>query len=72
MMRVLESVLARDIAHPGACHHYIHLVEAGPAPERAEACADHLGNAIPGAFVVFASAYLGVLAYSRLQPRLPH
>jgi len=49
MMAVLESVLARDITHPEACHHYIHLVEAGPHPEKAEACADHLGNAIPGA-----------------------
>jgi tetratricopeptide (TPR) repeat protein len=49
MALVLESVLARDIEHPGACHHYIHLVEASPTPERAEACADFLGNAIPGA-----------------------
>ncbi len=49
MVAVLESVLARDIEHPGACHHYIHLVEASPTPERAEACADHLGSAIPGA-----------------------
>ncbi len=49
MMAVLESVLARNIEHPGACHHYIHLVEAGPHPEKAEACADHLGSAIPGA-----------------------
>jgi tetratricopeptide (TPR) repeat protein len=49
MLAVLESVLARDIKHPGACHHYIHLVEAGPEPERAEACANYLGNAIPGA-----------------------
>jgi uncharacterized membrane protein YedE/YeeE len=31
-----------------------------------------MGNAIPGAFVVFASAFLGTFAYSRLQPRLPH
>lgn len=46
---VLESVLARDIKHPGACHHYVHLMEAGPHPEKAEACADLLGNAIPGA-----------------------
>jgi len=46
---VLESVLARDIKNPGACHHYIHLVEASPNPERAEACADHLAAAIPGA-----------------------
>lgn len=48
-LAVLESVLARDIKHPGACHHYIHLVEGSPMPERAEACADHLAAAIPGA-----------------------
>ena len=48
-LAVLESVLARNIKHPGACHHYIHLVEGSPIPERAEACADHLAAAIPGA-----------------------
>ncbi len=47
--RVLESVLARDIRHPGACHLYIHATESGTEPGRAEACAEHLGNAIPGA-----------------------
>ncbi len=46
---VLESVLGRDIKHAGACHLYIHLVEASPAPERAEACADYLADGIPGA-----------------------
>ena len=49
ILPVLEGVLARDIKHPGACHLYIHLVEASPEPQRAEACADHLGDAIPGA-----------------------
>jgi tetratricopeptide (TPR) repeat protein len=46
---VLESVLARDIKHPGACHLYIHATESTTAPEKAEACAEHLGFAIPGA-----------------------
>lgn len=46
---VLESVLARDIRHPGACHHYIHATEASRDPGRAAACADHLGDVIPGA-----------------------
>jgi len=48
-LAILESVLARDVKHPGACHLYIHLVEASPDPARAEVCADHLGAAIPGA-----------------------
>ena len=47
--RVLEEVLALDIEHPGACHLYIHATESTTRPEKAEACADHLGNAIPGA-----------------------
>jgi len=47
--RVLESVLARDITHPGACHIYIHSTEPTVEPGKAEACADHLGNSIPGA-----------------------
>ena len=46
---VLEGILARDIRHPGACHLYIHATESGSEPGRAEACAEHLGNAIPGA-----------------------
>jgi len=47
--RVLEDVLARDIDHPGACHLYIHGTEATERPEKAEACAERLGTAIPGA-----------------------
>lgn len=44
---VLEAVLAEDINHGGACHLYIHTVEPYE-PERAEACADLLPDAIPG------------------------
>jgi len=47
--RVLEGVLARDITHPGACHLYVHATESTVAPGKAEACAEFLGNAIPGA-----------------------
>lgn len=47
--RVLESVLAKDITHPGACHLYIHATEPTEEPGKAEACADHLGQSIPGA-----------------------
>ncbi|TVR62137.1 MAG: hypothetical protein EA422_11650 [Gemmatimonadales bacterium] len=47
-LRILELALAMDVTHPGACHLYIHLVEASPAPERAAECADHLADMIPG------------------------
>ena len=47
VLAILESVLGRDIRHPGACHLYIHAVEASPQPQRAEACAELLGDAIP-------------------------
>jgi tetratricopeptide (TPR) repeat protein len=45
----LERVLARDPAHPGAMHYYIHAVEASDHPKRAEPYADRLRGAIPGA-----------------------
>ena len=47
--QVLEAVLARDIRHVGACHLYIHATESTAEPERAEACAEFVGNSIPGA-----------------------
>ncbi len=47
--RVLESVLAQDITHPGTCHLYIHSTEPSVEPGRAEACANYLGSSIPGA-----------------------
>ena len=49
MLEVFERVLARDIRHPGACHLYVHATEATQYPGRAEACAEFLGDAIPGA-----------------------
>jgi len=49
IMSVLEDALARDLTHPGACHLYVHATEMSTEPERAEACADLLGDAIPGA-----------------------
>lgn len=45
---VLEEILEQDISHPGACHIYIHATEATDRPEKAEACAEGLGMAIPG------------------------
>ena len=45
----LERVLARDPAHPGAIHYYIHAVEASDRPQRAEPYADRMRGAIPNA-----------------------
>lgn len=47
--QVLESILARDVRHPGACHLYVHATESTVVPGRAEACAEFLGRSIPGA-----------------------
>ena len=49
IVSVLESVLKRDPAHPGANHYYIHAVEASPRPERALASAKRLERLVPGA-----------------------
>lgn len=49
LLRTLESILARNLRHPGACHLYIHATEASLTPERAEACADQLVDGMPGA-----------------------
>jgi len=46
---VLESVLSRDVRHPGACHLYVHATESTVVPGRAEKCAEYLGQSIPGA-----------------------
>ncbi len=46
---VLEDVLDQDIRHPGNCHLYIHATESTTQPHKAEACAEYLGNEIPGA-----------------------
>ncbi|MCC6141623.1 MAG: tetratricopeptide repeat protein [Nitrospira sp.] len=49
MVATLEAVLAKHPDHPGACHYYIHVVEASPKPERALACAERLPGLMPGA-----------------------
>ena len=46
---ILEDALAQDITHPGVCHLYVHATESTVRPDKAEACADHLGSSIPGA-----------------------
>jgi tetratricopeptide (TPR) repeat protein len=45
----LERVLARNPAHPGAAHFYIHAVEASDRPQRAEPFADRLRGEMPAA-----------------------
>ena len=47
--KVLEGILAKDIKHPGACHLYVHATESTIVPEKAAACAEFLGDSIPGA-----------------------
>lgn len=49
LVQTLERVLARNPAHPGALHLYIHAVEASRQPGRAEAAADRLAKLMPGA-----------------------
>ena len=49
IVTTLESVLALNPDHPGACHYYIHALEASSYPERALACAERLPDLMPGA-----------------------
>ncbi len=49
IVATLESILARNPDHPGACHYYIHAVEASSQPERALPCAERLPGLMPGA-----------------------
>lgn len=44
----LQESLLENASHPGACHFYIHAVEA-IYPERAIECAELLANLMPGA-----------------------
>ena len=48
LLGALERALNLDPNNPGACHYYIHAVEAA-FPERAEACAERLAGLMPGA-----------------------
>jgi tetratricopeptide (TPR) repeat protein len=48
LVGMLERVMARSPDHPGACHFYIHAVEAA-TPERAVPCAERLAALMPGA-----------------------
>jgi tetratricopeptide (TPR) repeat protein len=46
---ILERVTKRNPDHPGACHFYIHAIEASNFAERAVPCAERLGSLMPGA-----------------------
>lgn len=49
IVRTLEAVIAKHPNHPGACHYYIHAVEASLDPDRALPCAERLAHLMPGA-----------------------
>jgi len=47
IVRQLERVISRNPNHPGACHYYIHAVEA-VNPQAAVPCAERLARLMPG------------------------
>jgi tetratricopeptide (TPR) repeat protein len=47
-LALLAGAVAADSTHPGACHLYIHAVEAAQ-PEKAVECAERLAGLMPGA-----------------------
>jgi tetratricopeptide (TPR) repeat protein len=47
LVKQLERVIARNPNHPGACHFYIHAVEASD-PQLAVPCAERLARLMPG------------------------
>jgi len=49
IVATLEAAVARDPNHPGACHYYIHAIEASLEPEKALPCAERLAQLMPGA-----------------------
>lgn len=48
IVSTLERAIKRDRNHPGACHLYIHAVEAA-TPQLAVPCAERLAQLVPGA-----------------------
>ncbi len=49
VVAALEQALKVNPNHPGACHYYIHAVEASTQPERGLDCARKLPTLMPGA-----------------------
>lgn len=48
-LRVVERVVKRNPNHPGACHYYIHAIEASNDAYKALPCAKRLGSLMPAA-----------------------
>jgi tetratricopeptide (TPR) repeat protein len=46
---ILERIVKRTLDNPGACHFYIHAIEASNFAARALPCAERLGSLVPGA-----------------------
>jgi hypothetical protein len=46
---ILEGIVKRRLDHPGACHFYIHAIEASSYAARAVPCAERLTTLVPGA-----------------------
>jgi tetratricopeptide (TPR) repeat protein len=46
---ILERIVKRTLDNPGACHFYIHAIEASTFAARALPCAERLGSLVPGA-----------------------
>jgi tetratricopeptide (TPR) repeat protein len=68
LVDVLDRALQRQPNHAGACHFYIHAVEASATPERALTCAERLPRLMPGAGHVVhmpAHVYLRVGRYEQ-------
>ena len=68
LVGVLEGAVKSEPGHAGACHFYIHAVEASETPERALPCAERLPKLMPGAGHVVhmpAHVYLRVGQYER-------
>jgi tetratricopeptide (TPR) repeat protein len=68
LVEALDGAIARTPNHAGACHFYIHAVEASETPERALRCAERLPRLMPGAGHVVhmpAHVYLRVGQYER-------
>ncbi|MBI5854694.1 MAG: hypothetical protein HZB35_05585 [Nitrospirae bacterium] len=71
----LERLLEKTPDHPGACHYYIHAVEASRQPERAVPCAERLPTLMPGAGHVVhmpAHIYMRVGRYHEAAERNEH
>lgn len=49
IVAALEAAMAMVADHPGACHFYVHTMEASPDPGKALPAANILRNRIPGA-----------------------